>query len=86
MAPQFRSQGVGYLRLGDDMSRYGTAFLSMDAGKTFLDGGATSIIAPSSKSPMMLHLSKTYPGSVGMSSNSPTGRVKLALNIYLFGI
>ena len=79
MAPQFRSQGVGYLRLGDDMSRYGTAFLSMDAGKTFLDGGATSIIAPSSKSPMMLHLSKTYPGSVGMSSNSPTGRVKLAL-------
>jgi len=24
MAPQFRSQGVGYLRLGDDMSRYGS--------------------------------------------------------------
>ena len=77
MAPQFRSQGVGYLRLGDDMSRYGSAFLSMDAGKTFLDGGATSIIAPSSKSPMSLHLSKTYPGAKGLPSTSPIGNVLL---------
>ena len=75
MAPQFRSQGVGYLRLGDDMSRYGSAFLSLDAGKSFLDGGATSIIAPSSKSPMTLQLSKTYPGAIGLPSTSPIGKV-----------
>ena len=40
MAPQFRSQGMGYIRLGDDMSRNGTAFLSVDRGLTFLDDGA----------------------------------------------
>ncbi len=45
MAPQFRSRGIGYLRLGDDMSQYGSAFLSVDAGATFLDHGATSIVA-----------------------------------------
>lgn len=33
MAPQFRSNGIGYLRLGDDMSMFGCAFLSTDAGK-----------------------------------------------------
>ena len=37
LAPQFRSNGVGYLRLGDDMSRFGTSFLSVDGFKTFLD-------------------------------------------------
>jgi hypothetical protein len=42
MAPQFRSRGIGYLRLGDDMSQFGTAFLSTDAGRTFLDNGASS--------------------------------------------
>lgn len=40
LAPQFRSHGVGYIRLGDDMSNFGTAFISLDNGKTFLDGGA----------------------------------------------
>ena len=40
MAPQFRSKGIGYIRLGDDMSMYGVAFMSTDAGKTFLDDGA----------------------------------------------
>lgn len=40
MAPQFRSKGVGYVRLGDDMSNFGTAFLSVDHGRTFLDRGA----------------------------------------------
>ena len=40
LAPQFRSAGVGYIRLGDDMSRNGLAFVSAD-GSTFLsDGGA----------------------------------------------
>jgi len=27
MAPQFKSNGVGYIRLGDDMSKNGVAFL-----------------------------------------------------------
>ena len=35
LAPQFRSKGVGYIRLGDDMSRNGQAFLSNDACKSF---------------------------------------------------
>lgn len=39
MAPQFRSKGIGYIRLGDDMSMFGCAFLSTDAGITFLDHG-----------------------------------------------
>ena len=46
MAPQFRSKGIGYIRLGDDMSRYGIAFLTLDAGHTYLDDGATSIVSP----------------------------------------
>ena len=45
MAPQFRSQGIGYIRLGDDMSMYGVAFLSVDAGSTFLDYGIASILS-----------------------------------------
>ncbi|KAL7489882.1 hypothetical protein ACHAW6_015605 [Cyclotella cf. meneghiniana] len=36
IAPQFRSKGVGYIRLGDDMSENGLAFLSVDACSTFL--------------------------------------------------
>eukprot|EP01031_Cornospumella_fuschlensis_P027967 gene27967-33772_t len=43
MAPQFRSKGVGYIRLGDDMSRFGVAFISLDAGWTYLDEGQTNI-------------------------------------------
>lgn len=39
MAPQFRSKGIGYLRLGDDMSRFGTSFLSCDAFESFMDEG-----------------------------------------------
>ena len=34
IAPQFRSRGVGYIRLGDDMSKNGCAFLSNDGGKS----------------------------------------------------
>lgn len=51
MAPQFRSKGVGYLRLGDDMSNYGTAFLSLDAGTSYLDNGATNIVQKEFASP-----------------------------------
>lgn len=39
MAPQFRSTGIGYLRLGDDMGRFGTSFMSYDGFVTFLDEG-----------------------------------------------
>lgn len=39
LAPQFRSKGIGYIRLGDDMSNFGSAFLSADGGRTFLDRG-----------------------------------------------
>ncbi|GMI11083.1 hypothetical protein TrVE_jg3330 [Triparma verrucosa] len=35
MAPQFKSNGVGYLRLGDDMSKNGVAFLSEDDCESF---------------------------------------------------
>lgn len=37
MAPQFKSHGLGYLRLGDDMGKMGKAFLSTDGGFTFLE-------------------------------------------------
>ncbi|KAL3770656.1 hypothetical protein ACHAWU_004355 [Discostella pseudostelligera] len=36
VAPQFRSKGVGYIRLGDDMSENGLAFLSSNGCLTFL--------------------------------------------------
>lgn len=35
IAPQFRSKGVGYIRLGDDMGKNGLAFISSDYCKTF---------------------------------------------------
>jgi len=40
LAPQFRSKGVGYIRLGDDMSRNGQAFLSSDGCKTFFSSSS----------------------------------------------
>jgi len=36
IAPQFRSKGVGYIRLGDDMGENGLAFLSSNSCSTFL--------------------------------------------------
>lgn len=36
IAPHFRSKGVGYIRLGDDMSKNGAAFLSCDECQSFL--------------------------------------------------
>jgi len=61
MAPQFRSKGIGYIRLGDDMSQYGVAFLSLDAGATYLDDGATSIVAKGARGGLQLvdHHAKT---------------------------
>ena len=43
--PTIRSKGIGYLRLGDDMSNYGSAFLSLDAGATYLDDGESGAVA-----------------------------------------
>ncbi|KAL9190920.1 hypothetical protein ACHAXT_000626 [Thalassiosira profunda] len=42
IAPQFRSKGVGYIRLGDDMSENGLAFLSSNACAAFLSSVGTS--------------------------------------------
>lgn len=36
IAPQFRSKGIGYIRLGDDMGKNGQAFMSSDGCHTFL--------------------------------------------------
>lgn len=36
LAPQFRSNGIGYLRLGNDMSNFGTDFLSIDGMNSFI--------------------------------------------------
>ena len=63
MAPQFRSKGVGYIRLGDEFSAYGTAFLSLDAGISFLDNGATSIVADADDDNTSTIL-RTFPGGL----------------------
>jgi len=36
LAPQFRSSGIGYLRLADDTGQHGLSFLSVDGGRSFL--------------------------------------------------
>ena len=76
MAPQFRSKGIGYLRLGDDMSRFGTSFLSCDGFETFMDegkGGVENKIAPkkSQSEPVVVN---GYPPSDNKSINHPTMR------------
>lgn len=58
LAPQFRSHGVGYIRLGDDMSNFGTAFISLDNGRTFLDGGANDRNVMNSSSSALLSAKK----------------------------
>jgi hypothetical protein len=35
LAPQFRSRGIGYIRLGDEMGNNGQAFISSDCCQTF---------------------------------------------------
>jgi len=49
IAPQFRSKGVGYIRLGDDMGENGLAFLSSDSCSTFLST-VPSATTPSARS------------------------------------
>ena len=58
IAPQFRSKGVGYIRLGDDMSENGLAFLSSNACSTFLStvgGGNKSSTAAIRKASASSH-------------------------------
>jgi len=50
MAPQFKSNGVGYIRLGDDMSSNGVAFLSHDGCNTFF---SSQSITPTAQPPAM---------------------------------
>ncbi|KAL7534616.1 hypothetical protein ACHAXR_005996 [Thalassiosira sp. AJA248-18] len=52
IAPQFRSKGVGYIRLGDDMSENGLAFLSSNACLNFLSSVGSSKKAPPSSKPL----------------------------------
>ena len=47
MAPQFKSNGVGYIRLGDDMSKNGVAFLSSDDCVSFFSSKNVSPTAES---------------------------------------
>lgn len=69
MAPQFRSQGVGYLRLGDDMSMFGGAYLSLDAGNTFVlnNNANCNITRMDSNSPA--------PTPHAMSRSNSTGKI-----------
>jgi hypothetical protein len=72
MAPQFRSKGIGYIRLGDDMSMNGTAFLSTDAGVTFMDDGTNSVVdAP--KAPSAPSVSSPSSNYRKMGSMDPVG-------------
>jgi hypothetical protein len=48
MAPQFKSNGVGYIRLGDDMSANGVAFLSHDGCDSFF---SSQSITPTTQAP-----------------------------------
>jgi len=61
--------------------RYGSAFLSLDAGATFLDGGATSIVAASpSPSPAsaLMRLNKTFPPASSAVAGASPGVSPLA--------
>ena len=77
MAPQFRSKGIGYLRLGDDMSNYGTAFLSLDAGVTYLDNGATNI---TNSKPQNSSTNQEDDCSVSSWKSTDTGKKKSLTN------
>eukprot|EP01082_Thalassiosira_pseudonana_P011113 g10511.t1 g10511 contig4:2019700-2022568(+) len=58
IAPQFRSRGVGYIRLGDDMSENGLAFLSVKACSTFLSSVGSAKKSPPSYSKSVLATTK----------------------------
>eukprot|EP00571_Detonula_confervacea_P011514 CAMPEP_0172306562 /NCGR_PEP_ID=MMETSP1058-20130122/7615_1 /TAXON_ID=83371 /ORGANISM="Detonula confervacea, Strain CCMP 353" /LENGTH=943 /DNA_ID=CAMNT_0013018491 /DNA_START=223 /DNA_END=3054 /DNA_ORIENTATION=+ len=68
IAPQFRSKGVGYIRLGDDMSENGLAFLSSTACLTFLSSVSSSMKGPPPK--------KALPPTAKSSSKKREGSEK----------
>ncbi|KAL3786789.1 hypothetical protein ACHAWO_002425 [Cyclotella atomus] len=55
IAPQFRSKGVGYIRLGDDMSENGLAFLSVNACATFLSSIAKTVTSATKSASFSAH-------------------------------
>lgn len=67
IAPQFRSKGVGYIRLGDDMSENGLAFLSVNACATFLSSIAKTVTSASK--------------SASFSKPKPTNKVAAARKV-----
>ena len=80
MAPQFRSKGIGYLRLGDDMSRFGTSFLSCDGFDSFMDEGKGGVEDKLSLSASLTLETKgglrdLLPARISRAASMPTGLV-----------
>jgi len=71
IAPQFRSKGVGYIRLGDDMGENGLAFLSSNSCSTFLSTASRMSSKESkSASPIDYNGSKTAAPAVSVRKKS----------------
>jgi hypothetical protein len=62
MAPQFRSTGVGYLRLADDMGSHGNSFISVDGRSYLAEAGFDD---PSAASVMPTNLNQDSSGTPG---------------------
>jgi hypothetical protein len=65
------------------MSNYGSAFLSLDAGATYLDDGATSIVVDKSIDPA---LSKTFPGGLVQPTDCVEDKVTHAVSKLTSGL
>ncbi|KAL7498964.1 hypothetical protein ACHAWT_010314 [Skeletonema menzelii] len=83
IAPQFRSKGVGYIRLGDDMGENGLAFLSSNSCSTFLST-ASRMSSKTSKSTSPVDFDEPKNAapavSVGKNSSSRNNQSKLPPN------
>ncbi len=73
LAPQFRSKGVGYIRLGDDMGENGLAFLSSNSCSTFLSTASrmSSKNLPKSTSPIDFNDSQNTAPAVSVGKKTP---------------
>jgi len=69
IAPQFRSKGVGYIRLGDDMGNNGLAFLSDDNCRTFFSTEPIERMDDSNSD--MLKTVASFSSKPSYRSNSP---------------
>ena len=74
IAPQFRSKGVGYIRLGDDMGENGLAFLSSNSCSTFLSIASRMSSTPAARSFTSTYKSTT-PTDEEPSSRAATGNL-----------